>query len=91
MHCDPTSRDTNSSTALHLAVMNEHFNLVQANMTLFQWAKVMNHSDIAQYISTETQCNALHIYCYSHDETSQTLQISVAFQLYFYVIAVLAC
>ena len=37
-------------TALHLAVMNEHLNLVQANMTLFQWAKVMNHSDIAQYL-----------------------------------------
>ena len=24
--------------------------LLQANKTLFQWAKVMNHSDIAEYL-----------------------------------------
>ena len=44
--------------------MNEHLNLVQANMTLFQWAKVMNHSDIAQYLQKHSVMPYIYIYIY---------------------------
>ena len=29
MHCDPTSRDENNDTALHLAVLEGHLDIVQ--------------------------------------------------------------
>ena len=74
MHCDPTSRNANSDTALHLAVMNGHLDIVQFfisdqhcdpnipsyfGVTPLHYAVTKGHMDIVKFLTVEKHCDPL--------------------------------
>ena len=72
MHCDPTSRNANSDTALHLAVVNGHLDIIkffiserncdpntpgQQDKIPLHYAAEFGHLHIVKYLIDEQGCN----------------------------------
>ena len=87
-HCDPMTQDIIGNATLHHTVLGGHLEVVKflieelkcppyisgsRNKTPIQMAIHMNRSDMHCSISTEAQCNTLHIYCYRNGKQVWTL------------------